>query len=494
MNDLKEINIYGSGQRGSGLYILLNNNHIRVRHVIDTNAGKWNTPFYDTVISSPDVLLEDDKILICIAIAREEDAISVRTRLNREYGVSAEREIGYFDLVWNLYQRDLDIQRALKKGNALGNPQYIFECDYGLGLGGIEAWTKSICTELLLDGRKNIHIISDCGEYDIPNILGNKVVKLPIDHDKMFASETMVRIIEYLLQQLPCVIVTGQFYMTLLAACLVKQHYPEQIHIISVIHFGKDELYRQYASVKSYIDLYIGVSRDITEGLLQYGVEKNKVDHMTCPVECDRILERNYTLDREKPIRLGFAGRVNKKQKRMDLIPAFVSLLENLHVNYYFEIAGKGDYCEKLAEFMKERGLEDKVRLIGSIDREAIRAFWKDKDVCLSFSDYEGRSISIMEAMANGAVPVVTATSGVKDDITDGENGYIVGLQDIETMAEKVCCLEQHRESIGIMGKKAHDCIYPKCQMREHLKYWEKLLDEKAEDFYEKEGTSIKGI
>ena len=55
MNDLKEINIYGSGQRGSGLYILLNNNHIRVRHVIDTNAGKWNTPFYDTVISSPDM-------------------------------------------------------------------------------------------------------------------------------------------------------------------------------------------------------------------------------------------------------------------------------------------------------------------------------------------------------------------------------------------------------------------------------------------------------
>ena len=51
--------------------------------------------------------------------------------------------------------------------------------------------------------------------------------------------------------------------------------------------------------------------------------------------------------------------------------------------------------------------------LIGSVARDAIGAFWKDKDVCLSFSDYEGRSISIMEAMANGAVPVVTATSGV---------------------------------------------------------------------------------
>ena len=58
----------------------------------------------------------------------------------------------------------MDIQTALKKETALGSPQYIFECDYGLGLGGIEAWTKSICTELLLDGRKNLHIISDRGE------------------------------------------------------------------------------------------------------------------------------------------------------------------------------------------------------------------------------------------------------------------------------------------------------------------------------------------
>lgn len=492
--NIDEMIIYGSGQRGRGLYILLNNNHIRVKYVIDTNAGKWNTPFYDTVISSPDMLLKDDKTLICIAIAKEEDVISVRTRLNREYGVSAEREIGYFDLVWGLYQHDSDIQTALKKETVPGNPQYIFECDYGLGLGGIEAWTKSICTELLLDGRKDLHIISDQGAYDIPDILADKVVKLPIDHDEMFAPETMVKIIEYLLQQLPCVVVTGQFYMTLLASCLVKQHYPNQMHIISVIHFGKEELYRQYASVKPYIDLFIGVSRDITEGLLQYGVEKYKVDHMTCPVECEEILKRDYTIDEEKPIRLGFAGRVNKKQKRMDLVPAFIDLLEALQVNYYFEIAGKGDYGEELEKFIAERGLENKVRLLGSIDRNVIGVFWKDKDVCLSFSDYEGRSISVMEAMANGAVPVVTATSGVKDDITDDENGYIVGLQDIDAMAEKVRCLALHRESIRIMGEKAYAAIYPKCQMQDHIKYWEKLLDEKAEDFYEEQRTSITGI
>lgn len=474
-----EIIIYGSGQRGSGLYILLNKNKVNVKYVIDTNEKKWGSPFYDTVISSPDVLQDDRTSLVCIAIAREEDVIHVRERLRAEYGVGSGREIGYFDLIWDLYQTDLDIQSALRQKKAPGNPQCIFECDYGLGLGGIEAWTKSICTELLLDGRKDIHIISDDGEYDIPGILKDKVAKLPINHDEMFAPETMATIIRYLLEHLPCVVITGQFYMTLLSACLVKQRYPEQIHIISVIHFGKDELYRQYASKDSYIDLFIGVSKDIIAGLVKYGVKENKTDHMTCPVDCDERLERAYTAGQTEPVRLGFAGRVNAKQKRMDLVPALVNRLDELHVNYYFEIAGEGNYSEKLREFVENNALGDRVRLVGRLDREAIAGFWKDKDICLSLSDYEGRSISILEAMANGAVPVVTETSGVREDITDGENGYIVGLEDMDAMAERIAFLACHRERISVMGQNAHKRIYPKCQMGVHLRYWERLIDHK---------------
>lgn len=471
-----ELIIYGSGQRGKGIYILLNNNGIKVKYVIDTNEKKWGTPFYDTVVSNPDVLRKDSTSLLCIAIAKEEDVINVRKRLYMEYDVGRDREVEYFDLVWNLYQKDKDIQKALKEKTVMENAQCIFECDYGLGLGGIEAWTKSICTELLLSGRKNIHIISDSGEYDIPDILVEKVTKLPIEHDEMFAPQNMVNIIRYLMRQMPCVVITGQFYMTLLSACLVKQHFPEQIHIISVIHFGKEDLYRQYASVNSYVDQFIGVSKDITEGLQKYGVQSDKLDHMTCPVKCDKVLEKIYTAEGKEPIRLGFAGRVNAKQKRMDLVPALVSKLNMLNVNYYLEIAGEGDYSDKLREFVESNELEDRVKLVGRLDRAAVPEFWKNKDVCLSLSDYEGRSISIMEAMANGAVPVVTETSGVHEDIIDGKNGYIVALGDVDAMAERIDFLACHRDKINDMGQSAHKSIYPKCQMQDHLQYWEELI------------------
>ena len=132
---------------------------------------------------------------------------------------------------------------------------------------------------------------------------------------------------------------------------------------------------------------------------------------------------------------------------------------------------------ENLQTFIKNNGLGDRIRLLGRLEREQISAFWKNQDICLSLSDYEGRSISMMEAMANGAVPVVTDTSGVREDITDGENGYIAAVQDIHRLAERIAFLERHRERLEIMGKKAHDEICPKCQMRDHLRYWEAILD-----------------
>lgn len=476
MKTVSEIIIYGSGQRGRGLYTLLRDCDINIKYVIDTNDKKWNSPFYDTQISKPDILLEDSETPICIAIAKEEDAAQVRARLHMEYAVTEDREIGYFDLLRDLYRLNENIQNALQEKVSLGQPQVVFECDYGLGMGGIEAWTKSICSELILDGRDNIHIISDTGNYDIPSILKDKVTMLPINHDEMFGAGTITAIIRFLLQQMPCVVVTGQFYVTLLAACLIKQHYPDKIKIISTIHFGQEELYRQYASVNAYVDRFIGVSKDITDGLERHGVEKCKIDHMTCPVKCEEILERNYTINPEQSIKLGFAGRVNAKQKRMDLIPAFTEELDRHKVNYCIEIAGEGDYWEKLRVYIENNGLEDKIKLLGRLEREEISAFWQKQDICFSLSDYEGRSISIMEAMANGTVPVVTATSGVREDISDGENGYIVEIQDIRKLAERIALLEQHRDVLMTMGKRAHDSICPKCRMGDHLRFWEDIL------------------
>ena len=105
-----------------------------------------------------------------------------------------------------------------------------------------------------------------------------------------------------------------------------------------------------------------------------------------------------------------------------------------------------------------------------------IPEFWKRQDVCVNLADYEGRSISIIEAMGNGAVPVVTATSGVREDITDTVNGYIVPVGDYCAIADRIRMLDRERALLPKMGKLAHAAVAPKRWMKKHVEFWKDIL------------------
>ena len=201
---------------------------------------------------------------------------------------------------------------------------------------------------------------------------------------------------------------------------------------------------------------------------------------MTCPFPCEQKLVRTYTEDSSKPIRIGYAGRMDgmeHSQKRMDLWLNLIEILDNKKINFQLELAGDGPVRHEMEEHVGQKGLKDKVWFRGRIERSEMQTFWKRQDVCVNLADFEGRSISILEAMGNGAVPVVTATSGVREDIIDGVNGYIVPIGDCNAAAERIGYLAEHRECLSVMGEKAHDVVYPKSLMEPHLKFWEELLE-----------------
>ena len=110
------------------------------------------------------------------------------------------------------------------------------------------------------------------------------------------------------------------------------------------------------------------------------------------------------------------------------------------------------------------------------IDKKELYEFWKDKDICLNISDFEGRSRTIAEAMANGAVPIVTRTSGVNDDIYNNENGLIVSIGDYIEMADCIEKMEKNRKLLPIMGEKAHLEIENKSSMDDHYRFWKDII------------------
>lgn len=102
-----------------------------------------------------------------------------------------------------------------------------------------------------------------------------------------------------------------------------------------------------------------------------------------------------------RPLVLGYAGRLRQDQKRLDRLPAFLTELRRLGVDFRFEICGEGNY---------ERTLRRSLRDWPEVRFHGLRRgpeYWRTLaswDAAVWFSDWEGGPIGLVEAMAVGTL------------------------------------------------------------------------------------------
>lgn len=479
---VKKLVIYGAGKRCKVLCKLLQQTNVEIVAVLDGNSDKWGLEVEGYQIQSPETICSFLDANICITVANVKEVRAIREKLYQIYKYELNKEIHYIRLILDIYIEDSEVRRKILEGkvqNKYREKSILFACTYGFGLGGIEAWTKDICEALIKSGHENVYIISGKGEYDIPPLLKNHMICVDIHSNRDYLKESIMNLIEAIVKMLPCIFITTTTEEITLAACLVKHYFPDMIDIISTIRGSNERIYQDHMDIQEYPSIHIGVSQDIKNDLIQFGIEPEKVYSMCVPFECEETLNRTYNRNYSMPIRIGYAGRMigmETAAKRLDLLMKLALLLAERKINYILELAGDGPARQEMEKFVCAHNLEEQVKFLGRLDRSEIPAFWKNQDICVNISDFEGRCHSIIEAMGNGAVPVVTATSGVREDITDDVNGYIVPIEDYHAMAERIEYLSQHRERLSQMGQIAHDVVYPKSQIESHLAFWEDIL------------------
>src|SRR5690606_35924198 len=116
-----------------------------------------------------------------------------------------------------------------------------------------------------------------------------------------------------------------------------------------------------------------------------------------------------------------------------------------------------------------------RVSLLGRLPHAAMERLWRQSDVCVLTSEYEGCSIAMLEAMANGCVPVVTAVSGTRMFIRQGENGFAVPVGDVAALADAIGLLWRERERLPAMGRAAHDAVAARCDYDEYVAWFAQL-------------------
>jgi len=102
---------------------------------------------------------------------------------------------------------------------------------------------------------------------------------------------------------------------------------------------------------------------------------------------------------------------------RLRGITLLISALNELNIN---------DFLTVLSENSNIIVLNHKSIVLKKNDYESYRHLLKNKDVIVCLSEYDTFSLFTAEAMCCGLIPIVSENTGVKDYISNGENGFII--------------------------------------------------------------------
>lgn len=114
------------------------------------------------------------------------------------------------------------------------------------------------------------------------------------------------------------------------------------------------------------------------------------------------------------------------------------------------------------AVHLSREGLAEAERIAtlhGRLDKRRLNDLFGDLDVFVlpSYSDTFG--IVVLEAMAHGAIPIVSENTGASDVIANGRNGFVVPVGDVKMLAEKLRQLATDKELRVAMAKEAEDTV-----------------------------------
>lgn len=137
-------------------------------------------------------------------------------------------------------------------------------------------------------------------------------------------------------------------------------------------------------------------------------------------------------------------------------------------VDAKFLIVGNGPLREKLEREIRERNLEKKVKLVGSVEDGLLPFYYNLCDVFVlpSFSRLEAFGIVLLEAMACSKPIVTSDIPGSRELITEGYNGLLAEPLNPDNLTEKINYLISNEKIGERMGKNGRRLVEEKYNWR----------------------------
>lgn len=204
--------------------------------------------------------------------------------------------------------------------------------------------------------------------------------------------------------------------------------------------------YRNHKIYTDKIDYIITPSEFYRNKFIEDGINPNKIQAIHNSIEMN-----DYNVETQDDGYALYFGRLSKEKGILNLINAFAKCNKG---NLY--IAGEGPEKENIEKIIKENNLEDRVKLLGFLNKEQMTDVTrKCKFVVVPSIWYENCPYSVLETLAIGKPIIGSNMGGIPELIIDNENGFIYNT--VEELTEKMNTLFEDKDLVKQFSKESKE-------------------------------------
>ena len=209
-------------------------------------------------------------------------------------------------------------------------------------------------------------------------------------------------------------------------------HQLHSMHVISnsPLHSPLKSRYKYLTDARIKADAFITLTEQQRDDII---TRYNLSDVVAIPHSL-----QNFNVGRVKfnPLNVVMVGRISKEKGHAKAVAAFKTVAEKIPQAQLF-FYGTGELQPEVQSEIDKLNLSRSIVFKGFTDNVAEVFSYAACSICTSTS--EGFSLAVQESLQNGC-PVVSfdCPYGSRDMIEDGVNGYLVKINDVEAMADRI--------------------------------------------------------
>ena len=182
--------------------------------------------------------------------------------------------------------------------------------------------------------------------------------------------------------------------------------------------------------------------------LIEDGIDEHKIYAMH-----NFIDRKDYDVETKDKGYALYIGRLSREKGILNLINAFEKL-----ENGILYMAGDGPERANIEQFIAEKGLEERIKLLGFLNKEeVIDQIRNCKFVVVPSIWYENCPYSILETLTIGKPVIGSNIGGIPELVKNEQNGLVYQYDDVDDLKEKMEMLFKNQELVEEYGQNAKE-------------------------------------